>query len=197
MVEFVAGAMTLAAAIILVLVTGGFLLWRHARRRWRRFRSHGLVVGAVALWEATASIRLARRHPSPRSAAELAALSPRALRGALWRSLDDADAAIATADEVGAPTASLPALVRRLRAAVGDLDRVLRLEPSGTVPDAVRIQAADLLGTASEIRRAAMDSASDASAARVADVVRDSGHEVACLDAGLASVRSVLPVRRA
>ena len=47
------------ALIVLTLCVVGagltaFLLFRYGRRKWRAFHSHGAVVGAVALWEATA-----------------------------------------------------------------------------------------------------------------------------------------------
>ena len=40
-----------------------------------------------------------------------------------------------------------------------------------------------------------MASASDANGQRVTDLIRDADHEIQCLDAGLASARSVLPPR--
>lgn len=169
---------------------GAFLLWRLTRRKWRAFRSHGAVVGAVALWEATATGR-ARRGPYP--ATDMPQWAPRRVRKEMWRAVDRADAAVRAAGDLGAPTAELPSLCRRLHAAAVDLDRVLRVDPAGAVPVEVCTQAIDLIGAASDVQQAAVASASDASGQRVSGLTRDAVHEIQLLDAGLASARAALP----
>ncbi len=117
----------------------------------------------------------------------------RQVRKEMWRAVDLADAAVRAAGGVGAPTASLPSLCRRLHAAAVGLDRVLRVESAGIVPADVAVQATDVMRAASDIQRAAVASANDANGQRVRDLAHDADHEIQCLDAGLASARAVLP----
>ncbi len=187
LVGFVLWTTCVAAAAL----TGGFLLWRGLRRRWRAIRSHGAVVGAVALWGATESVRH-RKHGSM-TAIDLERWPARMVRRELWRSVDRAAAAVRVADEAGGPTAELPALSRRIRAAAVDLDRLLRVDPSARVPAVVGEQALELIRAADDIREAAVASAGEVSAQRVHDLTRDAGLELEILDAGLASARAVLP----
>jgi hypothetical protein len=172
-------------------VVGAYLLWRYGRRKWRAFHAHGAVVGAVALWEATARRRRAGDGSVP-SDGELASWSPRVLRRELWHSVDQASAAVRAATGVGAPTAELPALCRRLHAAAVDLDKILRVTPAAPVPADVAGQAGDIMRAAADVGAAAVASASDANGERVRRLTDDAGHEIALLDAGLASARSAL-----
>ncbi|MGO8871007.1 MAG: hypothetical protein ACLQPH_06310 [Acidimicrobiales bacterium] len=185
-----------AASVFLAFVVGGaalgtFLAWRYGRRKWRAFHSHGAVVGARTLWEATWSGRL-RQRPAA-SSADMREWTSRRVRKELWRSVDQADAAVRTADDLGGPTASLPSLCGRLREAAIALDRVLRVEPAGPAPEEMAAQAADVMQAAEDVRRAAVASASDATGQRVRDLARDADQELQCLDAGLASTRAALP----
>jgi hypothetical protein len=184
-------ALLLVATAAAGTIAAGYLLWRFGRRKWRAFHSHGLVVGALALWDATASGRLRPRAGTPPG--DMHQWTARQVRREMWRSVDRAGAAVRAADDVGAPTASLPSLCRRLGDAAISLDRVLRVESTGPAPAGVAAQAADVMRAASDVQRAAVASAGDANGQRVRDLARDADHEIQCLDAGLASVRSALP----
>jgi hypothetical protein len=173
------------------LIVTGFLLWRLVRRKWRALHSHGAVIGATALWEAAVVRR--RQGGEPTSPDEVAQWSPARARKEMWRSVDQADAAVRAATEVGAPVAEMPSLCRRLSTAAMDLDKVLRVEPAGPVPMAIRNQVHEVMRAAGDIQRAAVVSASDANGQRVDGLVRDAVHEIELLDAGLASAQAVLP----
>lgn len=177
--------LALAGAAMAALLVG-----RSLRRRWRLVRSHGLVIAALAVWDATAAFRT--RHRPARTAGDLAWSSPRQVRRSLWRAVDGAGDAVRTAGELGAPVADLPTLCRRLEAAASDLDRVLRLGPREPVPPSVRGQVVELVRAADDVRRVAVASAGDACDQRVAEVARDAGTEARLLDAGLASARTAL-----
>jgi hypothetical protein len=175
------------------LVVTGLLAWRVTRRKWRTFRNHGAVLGATALWEATAVRR--RRGGEVTSPEEVGQWTPGRARKEMWRSVDQAGAALRTATDLGAPLAELPSLCRRLHSAAVDLDKVLRVEPAGPVPTEVRTQVHEVMRAAGDIQRAAVVSASDANGSRVRDLTRDAVHEIELLDAGLASAQAVLPQR--
>jgi hypothetical protein len=179
------------ALMVAGLVVTGFLVWRVARRKWRAVRGHGAVIGASALWEATAVRR--RRGGEATTPAEVGQWTPGRARREMWRSVDQADAALRTAAELGAPLAELPSLCRRLHAAAVDLDKVLRVEPAGTVPTEVRTQVHEVMRAAGDIQRAAVVSASDANGPRVRDLTRDALQEIELLDAGLAAAQAALP----
>ena len=175
----------LVAAVTAVLLVG-----RSLRRRWRLVRSHGLVIGALAVWDATAALRAHRR--ATRTAGDLAWTSPRQVRRSLWRAVDGAAEAVRTAAQLGASVAELPGLCRQLEVAATDLDRVLRLESREPVPPSVRGQIVELIRAADDVRRVAVASAGDACDQRVAEVARDADTEARLLDAGLASARAAL-----
>jgi hypothetical protein len=188
------GTLVVATVLMSAMVVGGLLVWRYSRRKWRAFHSHGAVIGAMALWEATAAGGYGRRAPS--SPEDVYRWAPRRVRKELWRSVDRADAAVRAASDAGAPTASLPSLCRRLNDAAVGLDRVLRIETSGSAPAEVVAQVIEVIQAASDVQRAAVASASDATGQQVRDLVRDADHEIQCLDAGLASAQAALPRRR-
>jgi hypothetical protein len=184
-----AGVLMIALVFCAGCVVTAVLVWRYCRRKWRAFHSHGLVVGAVALWQATSSGRFTR-GPSSEDPGQWTA---RKLRRELWRAVDRADAAVREASRAGAPTASLPELCGRLHQVSIGLDRVLRVEQAGPVPGEVASQAIEVMRAASDVQQAAVASASDANGQRVSNLVRDARQEIQCLDAGLASAADVMP----
>jgi hypothetical protein len=186
-----AGALIFAVFCMAGVVLTTFLLFRFGRRTWRAFHSHGMVVGAVSLWEATAATGFRRRGPWTPD--DVHRWTPRQVRKELWRSVDQAGAAVRAASAAGGPTASLPMLCSRLHAVAVGLDQLLRVESVGTVPPEVAAQVIEVMRAAGDVQAAAVASASDATGQRVRDLVRDADHEIQCLDAGLTSARQVLP----
>ncbi len=182
------------AFVFIGAVVMSFLLWRYGRRKWHAFHSHGAVIGAKAVWNATSSVRVGPRGPI--DAEDVDQWSPRQVRRELWRAVDQAEAAVRAADDLGGPTASLPSLCRRLHEAAISLDQVLRVEPSGGVPPAIAAQAKEVMRAAEDIQAAAVASASDATGQRVADLTCDAEEEIRLLDAGLSSARRALPPPR-
>ena len=183
------GMVLVAGLLMLTVATGGFLLWRYARRKLRAFRSHGAVVGAGALWDMAASNRW-NRAGAEVTAAELAQWSSARVAKEMWRAVDRATTAVRAADDLGGPTAELPSLCRRLQAAAVDIDKVLRVDPAAPVPGPVGEQVLEVIRAATDVQQAAVTSAGEASAQRLADLTQDAGHELTLLDAGLASMRS-------
>ncbi len=182
------GVVLLAGLVSVVALGGGYLLWRAARRRLRALRSHGAVVGAIALWAAASGRR--NRDGAPATVADLATWPSARVRRELWRSVDRAASAVRAADAVGAPTAELPSLCRRLQAAATDLDKVLRVDPAARVPGALRDQVVEVMRAAADVQGAAVASAGEANGHRVRELTEDAGTELALLDAGLASLRA-------
>ncbi len=182
-----------AVAVLFVLgmaamVVGALLVARAVHRRWRRVRSHGIVIALLAIWDATAALRV-RRRPRTTVGESLWA-SPKQVRRVLRRAVADTVDSVRTAEGLGAPVGELPAVTRRLQATAADLDRVLRLEPQGSVPANVRDQVRDLLRAAGEVRSVAVVAAGDACDPAVAELVRDAADEARLLQAGLLHVRS-------
>jgi hypothetical protein len=190
-VPLLAGTALFFALMMAGLLITGYLLWRLARRKWRSFHSHGAVIGATALWEAAAVRR--RRGGETTSPEEVGQWTPGRARKEMWRSVDQADAAVRAAVDVGAPTAELPSLCRRLQTAAMNLDKVLRVEPAGAVTTELRTQVHEVMRAAGDVQRAAVVSASDANGQRVQELTRDAVHEIELLDAGLASAQAALP----
>jgi hypothetical protein len=184
-----AGAAVFVAAFTAGVLVLGFLLWRFGRRKWRAVRNHGLVVGAIAVWEASDSLR-GRWSPPP---SEVGRWTARQARRLMWRAVEQAERAVRAADDVGAATVGLAGICTRLRTSVRSLDTVLRVEPSGVLPVELRAQVGDVLRAASDVQRAAVASAGDLNGQRVRALVRDADHELRCLDAGLESARTALP----
>ncbi len=183
------GVVLVVGLVSIAALTGGYLLWRYARRRLRALRSHGAVIGATAVWEAAASNRW-NRTGVPTSATDVASWSSTRVRKELWCSVDRAGSAVRAADSVDAPTAELPALCRRLHAAATDIDRVLRVDPAAPVPAALRDQVVEVMRAADDVQRAAVASAGEANGMRVRELSEDAGHELALLDAGLVTLRA-------
>jgi hypothetical protein len=183
------GVVVLCGLASVAALTGGYLLWRYARRRVRALRTHGAVIGATAVWEAAASNRW-NRTGVPAAAADIGSWSSTRVRKELWRSVDRAASAVRAADSVGAPTAELPSLCRRLQAAATDIDKVLRVDPAARVPAALCDQVLEVMRAADDIQQAAVASAGEASSHRVRELSEDAVQEVDLLDAGLASLRT-------
>jgi hypothetical protein len=183
------GVVLIAGLMMLAVATGGFLLWRYARRKLRAFRSHGAVVGAGAVWDMAASNRW-NRSGAEVTATELRQWSSARVTKEMWRAVDRATTAVRAADDLGGPTAELPSLCRRLQAAAIDIDKVLRVDPAAPVPPGVADQVLEVLRAATDVQEAAVTSAGEASAQRLAELTEDAGNELSILDAGLASMRS-------
>jgi hypothetical protein len=173
----------------LAVLTGGYLLWRFAKRRLRDLRSHGAVIGATAVWDAAASNRW-NRSGGPVTSATVAQWTSTRLRKELWRSVDRAGAAVRAADSVHAPTAELASLCRRLQDAATDIDKVLRVDPAARVPAALCDQVVEVMRAADDVQQAAVASAGEANGQRVRELTEDAVQEVQILDAGLASMRT-------
>jgi hypothetical protein len=188
-VELMAGVAFFMVAFAAGLLVVGLLLWRFGRRKWHAVRDHGLVVGALTLWEVSAPIR-ARFTPPP---ADVGTWTARQARRQMWRAVERAVRAVRAADDVGATTVSLASICARLRASVRSLDTVLRVEPSGVLPVELRAQVGDVLRASSDVQRAAVASAGDLNGQRVRALVQDADHELQCLDAGLDAARTALP----
>src|ERR1700722_9429986 len=188
-----AGTAVFLGLMVAGLALTGFLDWRVVRRKWRAFHSHGAVIGATALWEAAA----VRRRPGgePASLDEVGRWGPRRVRKEMWHSVDQAEAAVRAAGDLGAPTAELPSLCRRLQAAAVDLDKVLRTDPSGSALQDIASLAGDVMRAATDVQQAAVVAAGDASGHAVRALTEDAASEIRLLDAGLASAQSALPRR--
>ncbi len=183
------GVVLLLGLLSVAVLTGGFLLWRYARRRIRAFRSHGAVIGATAVWDAAASNRW-NRAGQPLDEDVVSQWSSTRVRREMWRAVDRATAAVRTADEVGGPTAELPSLCRRLQSAATDIDKVLRVDPAAPVPPSLRDQVVEVVRAADDVQQAATASAGEASSSRIRELTEDAGNELGLLDAGLASMRA-------
>ncbi|HEV3366596.1 MAG TPA: hypothetical protein VG054_03980 [Acidimicrobiales bacterium] len=190
-VPIVASMLLFLGVVMAAGVFAAYLLWRYGRRKWRAFHSHGLVIGALALWDATRSGHLRARAPA--ESEHMHQWTARRVRKEMWRSVDQADAAVRAATRVGAPTASLPSLCHRLQDAAVGLDQVLRVESAGVVPVEVADQATEVMKAAADVQRAAVASAADINGQRVRVLAHDADLELQCLDAGLQSVKAALP----
>ncbi len=194
LVDLALGGFVLASLCAAAVATMVLVAWRYGRRRWRALRAHPVLLGAGALWAAIGSGHLGSRPPG--SVADLADRPARTVRRELWRSVDRAEAAVRTAEQLGGATADLPSLSRRLRQAAVPLDRILRVEPGQPVSPAVASQAFDVIRAASDVQQAALSSAGDATRPRIDELTRDAEQELACLEGGLESTRRALGAPR-
>jgi hypothetical protein len=190
-VPLLVGMMVFASLVALSVATAGYLVWRYGRRRWRMLHSHHAVVTAGMLWTAFSS-RYARRGPA-RSAADMHDWPARTVRREMWRTVDRAELAVRTADDLGGPTVSLLSLCRRLRHAAIAVDRVLRVDPDRATSSTVAVQAFDVMQAAGDIQRAAVASAGHATGLHVDALTRDADQELLAFDAGLDSTRALTP----
>ena len=190
-VPLLVAGMVFVSLVAASIAATGYLLWRYGLRRWRMLRAHYAVAGIATLWMAITS-RYVRPAPA-HSAADMEDWPTRTVRREMWRSVDGAESAVRTADDLGGPTASLPSLCRRLRHAAVALDRILRVEPDGATSPAVAAQAFDVMQAAGDVQRAAVASAGHATGHHVDALTRDADTELLALDAGLASSRALWP----
>ena len=181
----IAGAIVFLAVLAGIAFVAGVVLWRRVRRRWRMFRDHALVRGAWAMVD-SAALRSVRGMGS--SGAVLA-LPPRQARWQMWRSVAAAERSVRDAETVGAPTADLPSLCRRLHAAADDVDRLLamgrHLDPHSTAAADVRRQLGEVVAAADHINGAAVASASGTMAPRLHSLAADAEQELDALAHGL------------
>src|SRR3974390_3249950 len=96
--SLVLGVILVVGVTMLALVAGGYILWRRLRRRMIAFRSHGAILGATAVWDATASTRWGRHH-GPVTQTDVGRWSGARARKEVWRSVDRATAAVQVADQ--------------------------------------------------------------------------------------------------
>ncbi len=187
---------TVAAVMVIVagalLTVGSILVWHFGRRKWRAFRSHGLVTAAVALWGMASTLR---RPHAPATPDEMRGWSARQLRSELSRTIDRTEGAISAAAGLGGETSTLDNLFRQLRVAAAELDLLVRMQPAGTVAAGLSDQVAAVCGAASDIQSAALAMATDWTGEQVRHLVTDARHETAAVDAGLASARDALGER--
>lgn len=188
------GVSDLLLAAVAVMVAGVGLVvvatavtWIRIRRRLRALRSSTALRTGVALLGVLRSgvgARAWRRG------------APALLRLQLWQSVDAATRAVQAAERAGGPLGDLPSLCRRLRAASEDLDRLLALaggpDPLVAPLGGLDRQVADVRDAAASIRRAALASAGDAAALRIAPLADDARREVACVTEGVARAAELL-----
>ena len=188
----VLAGLVFAGAVVAAATVAGLVAWRALRRRWRRVASHAAVRTAAAIWATTG----AGQRWVPNAGADITRWSPQRARREMRRAVGDAEAAVRSAAEAGAPVGELPDLCRRLEAGAGDVDRLLNMGAAvglGTEAGGVHRQVAEVLAASSSIRLAAVTAASDATAPRIGSLASDADREVECLTAGLASARASLP----
>jgi hypothetical protein len=189
-VEFlvIAGVLVLGALAVTFFVARAYV-----RRHWRLVRGHVATRGVLAslAWLAAGRERFGTRA----TPAELSQGSPARVRRRMWVAVEDAETAVAHADERDAPVAELPAVCRSLHGVAGELDRLLRLErrlPRGSArTDAVRAQVAEVIGAARDVQAAALQAGSDATEPQVRSLVRQARDEVDIVSAALSRLRSV------
>lgn len=128
-VQFLTPGVLLAvgAVVLVLLLVGGFVLWRV----WRRAKRSGAVDRALL------AVRAQALPPGP--ARELAELRRRLRAG-----VDGLAQAIARADAEGRPAGDMPALLRRVRRVAESVDGDLRAVERGRDPDWQRAELAAL-----------------------------------------------------
>jgi hypothetical protein len=189
----------LIAGLLMALAAGVafFLARAYVRRHWHLVRGHLVVRGLLAGLAVLAAGR--ERYWARCTPEQLSQGTPARVRRRMWVAVEDAEAAVAHADAHDAPVADLPAVCRSLRTAARELDGLLRHErrlPSGTRrSDAVRQQAADLIGAARDVQAAALRAGSEAAAPQVRSLVRSAADEIDLVSTALSRLRSLAPPR--
>lgn len=185
------------AGLVVALALGvAFLLARaYVRRHWHLVRGHGAYRGFLAGAAALAAGR--DRYWARLTPEYLSRGSSSRVRRRMWVAVEDAERAVAHADERNAPVADLPAVCRSLRTVAGELDGLLRHErrlPAVTGRrDAVRSQVADVIGAARDVQAAALRAGSVAAAPQVRSLVRQARDEIEIVSAALSRLRSIAP----
>ncbi len=185
----------LAALLGALGLAVAFLLARaYVRRHWRLVRGHVVTRGLLA---GLALAAAGRERVSSRATPEQLSQGPAArVRRRLRVAVEDAELAVAHADARDAPVAELPAVCRSLRSVAGDLDGLLRHErrlPSGSRPDTVRRQVADVIAAARDVQAAALQAGGDATEPQVRSLVRQASDEVEIVSSALSRLRSLAP----
>jgi hypothetical protein len=190
-----------AEVLVIVVVTGLVLLLAGAaayivvRRRWRRIRDHAATRGVLATLSVVTAWR-DRRAARPVSEDVGHGAAARARRR-MWTAIADAEAAVQHADALDAPVADLPAVCRSLRRVGTQLDQQLRLARRLPArqgrPDAVRLQAADVIRAARDVQAAALGACSDATEPQIRALVRDARDEIEIVASALSRLRSISP----
>jgi hypothetical protein len=177
-----------AAGVVAACVLGGVAMvvafW--LRRRWGKLRR--LLIGparSLADDAGSAWWRWLWSQPLP----DRRWLSMHRARRRLWRALAGAEHGVAMARSSGAPLGDLVSLCRRLRQAVCDIDRSLRLAQRSTGIlidiDAIVRQAGDLTYSACLIQQAAALSLASISEPTTIDLVGDVHQELAAMTGGM------------
>jgi hypothetical protein len=170
-----------AAGVGAVVIAGVLVAVHRVRARWRAFRMRADVragVSWISAWRTVSS-------------------GPPRWRYELWQGVADATRALRGAEAaVGGTIGELRTLNRRLHTTAAELDRLLGIAagmPSG-VPEVAELrgQVQDALAASSAIRRAALASASAATAASAGELAKDAVREVESVTAGVERSRAAL-----
>lgn len=192
----IAGALAFLCLLASVAVIGGVVLWRRLRRRWHRLRTHAVVRGAGALLDVASTARfVGRRGANGTISVDAGALSVGQARWQMWRSVGAAERSVSEAQALGAPTADLPALTRRLHSAANDVDHLLTigrgLHPRSDAAADVRRQLAEVIAAADHINAAAAAAASGTMAPQVRRLAADAEHELTALASAMGRTHSL------
>ncbi len=183
----IAGALVFLCLLAGAVVVGAVVTWRRLRRRWRQLRNHSLVRGAGALLDVASTASWGRGGRSV--GVDLRTLTAGQARWQMWRSVGAAERSVREAAAVGAPTADLPSLCRRLHGAAEDVDRLLTmgrsLDPASPGAASVRRQVAEVASAAERINGAAVAAASGTLYPQVEMLTADAQREVTALTAAL------------
>jgi hypothetical protein len=177
-------------ALVFVVVAGVATAWavRRVRRRYRAARARLLAVR-------TSPPELHRLIRTSGSVAVSTVGSPgwwvvQNRRHRMWRSVTSAEHAVSVARRADVAVGDLPALARRLRAAAGGVDAVLRASGGQTLREQDRRDCDRIVAAASDLQAAALSSLRSDSHADTATVVSAVRIEVAALAAGLRAAHS-------
>jgi hypothetical protein len=193
-VPYVVAGLGGALVTLAIVVGASYALWRLVRRRWRILAARAAATGLAGISDRVRTSgwvsSLRAGGPVDRSFVPAVVAS----RG-MWRSVRDAESAVASADEAGAPVGDLPSLCRRLRAAASDIDRMLRARPEGTpvaTPEPVGRHLADVAAAARNVHDVALRAMAEAFAGTGSSLVADADREAHALAAGLDRARPLV-----
>jgi hypothetical protein len=178
-------ATTVSVTVLFMMIGAavcGVLAVRAARQRYRRLRRRMLL---APLAVGPRMLGYVVRTP----AASPTWWTAQVDRRRLWRSVDAAEHAVATAKAAGAPLGDLPSLNRQLRRAAGAVDSAMVAASRSRTPTsaAVQRQARDIRASADRIHRAAVESLSTMADGHMSQLARSVEIETEALRAGLQS----------